>query len=138
MVVHSINALKNGARHIEVSSGDTDVVIFLGKFTDLIAESSDVHLFLTIHSGKGLKHFNVNNIYAALGEDRCRALPMFHSLTGHTHIIITLVQLVQHNNESFTGCDTTSSFMEKGKKDCMKVLDDQLTLTNALLHFERN
>ena len=84
LVVHTFNALLNGAKNIEIVSGDTDVaIIFIGKCHELLIECQDANISVSMPS---FRTFNINKIFEQLGENKCRALPMFHSLTGQNHI----------------------------------------------------
>jgi len=63
--------------------------------------------------GKDFRYYHINRLCADLGELVSISLPMFHCLTG---------------------CDTTSSFMNIGKKKAWKVWMNNLDLTDALVY----
>jgi hypothetical protein len=75
---------------------DTDVIVILiGKFNILKNICPAADIWVAFGVGKRFTYIPINSIAEALGEDKCVALPAFHS---------------------FTGCDTVSSFYGKGKK----------------------
>ena len=98
--IHVQHALQNGARNILVSTVDTDVIVILvGAYFSFLDTFPDMNIFVGFGTGK---HFKINSICQSLGKEKSRALPFFHT---------------------FTGCDTTSQFLGKGKKIRLGVLD---------------
>ena len=112
---------------IVVSSSDTDVLVFLLKFSQVI----DRTILFDTGMRNNRRLLNVNDIVSAKGSDICDVLPALHS---------------------FTGCDTTSAFVRRGKVTPLKVpekrsqfiatfgalgqdIDIQATTFNDLEHF---
>ena len=60
---------------------------------------------------KNYRFYSINAICASLGEQRSRALPVFHTLTG---------------------CDTTSAFKGKGKKSVWQAWQAYEEVTETL------
>jgi len=94
--VHVNDALKKGARNILVRTVDTDVVVLLVSiFCQLHSAFSDFNIWVGFGIGNHFRYYDINSICQNLGVQTCQALPFFHA---------------------FTGCDTTSQFLGKGKK----------------------
>lgn len=91
MFLHAKHAAIGGSKSINIVSSDTDaVVIGVAVFDDLNVD----HLWVTFGKGKDLLCIPIHDIVRSLGP-RSKALPFFHA---------------------FTGCDTMSAFVGKGKK----------------------
>lgn len=92
IILHCIHIRDNEPESLTiiVRSPDTDVLVLLTKYT------SDISRTILFDTGVGNKRrlLNVNEILADKGEDICSVLPAIHC---------------------FTGCDTTSAFVRKGK-----------------------
>ena len=67
--------------------------------------------------GKHFQYFHMNSICQYLGEEKSRGLPFFHA---------------------YTGCDTTSQFLGKGKKSCWEGWKSYSTVTEAFLSATAN
>ena len=95
--LHVSNALPD-AGAIMVRSPDTDVLVLLVKYCNKI------HLPILFDTGTGNKRrlLNVNDILKNKGEDICSVLPALHC---------------------FTGCDTTSAFVRRGKVAPVKLVE---------------
>ena len=114
IVVHLQHAVERGAKKILVRTVDTDVVVILvGQLPSLLLDYPDIDIWVAFGMGKNFCHYNINSICRNLGEDKSRALPLFHA---------------------YTGCDTTSCFLGKGKKSAWKVWKSHPDLTQAFLH----
>ena len=81
---------------IAVRSPDTDVLVLLLKFKNI-----DQTILFDTGTGNKRKLLNVKDIVSATGTDLCEVLPTLHC---------------------FTGCDTISAFMRRGKVAPLKVL----------------
>ena len=93
IALHLYNAMKNGARSILVRTVDSDVIVILvGLFSNFHPDTS---VWVAYGTGKFFRYYNINTIFQALGPEKSKALLFFHA---------------------FTGCDTTSQFLNKGKK----------------------
>jgi len=92
MFLHCLDASLEGSKSIAIKTVDTDIVVLgVSLFTSLNLDE----LWITFGTGKNLRHIPAHELCRTLGPDKSKALPMFHS---------------------FTGCDTVSCFMGKGKK----------------------
>ena len=79
----------------KVRTVDTDVVvILLGAFFELSQAQPLVDIWIAFGMSKNYRFYNINTMCNILGEQKSRAIPVFHSLTGS---------------------DTTSFFKGKGK-----------------------
>lgn len=83
LIRHAINLGKRGYMHIHVKTVDTDVVVLSGTGTGVS------QFFIDFGNGR---FFDILEISLELGEDICKGLPFFHTLSG---------------------CDTTSSLLRK-------------------------
>ena len=100
ILVHVRDALDKGGRSVLVRTVDTDVlVILIAQFHTLSSIWSGLSFWVAFGMGKNFQLLSVYTICEYLGKEKCRALPFFHA---------------------FTGCDTTSAFLGKGKKSAWK------------------
>lgn len=91
MFLHAKHAALGGSRSINIVSSDTDVVVIgVAVLEDLNVDA----LWVKFGKGKDLQWIPIHDIVRSLGP-RSKALPFFHA---------------------FTGCDTVSAFVGKGKK----------------------
>ena len=93
-----VNRKKPTQRYVymSVSTVDTDVVVLLvSVYWQLHGEFSDFDIWVAFGTGKHFRYYDINSVCQNLGVQTCQALPYFHA---------------------FTGCDTTSQFLGKGKK----------------------
>lgn len=94
--VHLKDAMEKGARKVFVRTVDTDVIVIIaGIFFELQRIYSDLDIWVAFGMGKNFQYYHMNAICQSLGEGKCTGLPFYHA---------------------FTGCDTTSQFLGKGKK----------------------
>jgi len=92
LLLHCLHAAGCGMKRIIIRTVDTDVVVLAVAFFGRLSVEK-----LWIHFGMG-KHtlvIAVHDLVTVLAAEKCRALPVFHALTG---------------------CDTVSCFLGKGKK----------------------
>ena len=82
---------------IVIRSPDNDVFILLISYSHLVAQK----LVFDTGSGNYRRLINIHEVASSIGHNISLALPAFHA---------------------FTGCDTTSSFVRKGKKTPLKVM----------------
>ncbi len=73
-------------------------------------------LWVAFGTGKNYRVISAHGIYAAIGVDKCLALPMFHA---------------------FTECDTVSSFSGRGKKTAWETWNVFPEVTDAFLSLMR-
>jgi hypothetical protein len=91
MFLHAKHAAIGGSKSINIISSDTDVVVIgVAVFGDLNVD----HIWMTFGKGKDLRWIPIHDIVRSLSP-RSKELPFFHA---------------------FTGCDTVSAFVGKGKK----------------------
>lgn len=110
-IISKIQSRKN----IVVRCNDTDVlIILLGNFHK-VSKDSKIWIEAGLFKNNTLRYVNVNQIFNTLGEDLCRALPGFHA---------------------FTGCDTTSSFFNKGKLVPFRVMERSVEFVKYFKTFE--
>ena len=111
LFLHAMEAAREGLSKLMVKTVDTDVVVIaISVYRRLGVEE------LWVEFGAGMHHrfIPVHEIASTLGEDRCRALPGFHS---------------------FTGCDQVSSFAYKSKTTawhCWNAFDEVTSAFRAL------
>lgn len=92
MLLHVLNASNCGIKRVMIRTVDTDVVVIsVSKWDTLQLDE----LWIQFGVGTKTRYIAIHEIASSLGIDWCKALPFFHS---------------------FTGCDTTSSFVGHGKK----------------------
>ena len=109
MFLRLLDGAQRGHRKVYIRTVDNDIVaIALGHFANLgLAE-----LWIGFGSRKNFQMIPVHAVANQLGPRKCLALPLFHS---------------------FTGCDTTSSFLGIGKKTAWAAWDAYPQLTDTLL-----
>ena len=118
LIVHVQDAVKNGFRTCLVRTVDTDVIVILvGKFYFFKTLCADIDIWVAFGTGKHFMYYHINYICHMLGEDKCLALPVFHSLTGS---------------------DTTSAFFGRGKKMAWGAWNCYPDVTEALTYMALN
>ena len=94
-----IHALQQGMKSVKVRTADTDVIAILvamvDAFFDLKLTHPCVDIWVAFGTGKSFEYLNSKAISSHIGVAKARALLMFYALTG---------------------CDTTSAFKGRGKK----------------------
>ena len=114
ILVHVKDALAKGARSVLVRTVDTDVVVILvAQFHTFSLTWPGTSFWVAFGMGKHFQLLSINSICEYLGEQKCRALPFFHA---------------------FTGCDTTSAFLGKGKKSAWEAWNAYPDVTEAFLY----
>ena len=100
IILHCMHISKTTPKttHIIVRSPDTDVLVLLLKY------AQNIHPVVLFDTGTGNKRrlLNVKQIVEVKGSDLCSVLPALHC---------------------FTGCDTVSAFVRRGKLTPLKVLE---------------
>lgn len=99
MILHCFHIARHlySSGAIIIRSPDTDVFVLLMKYSQNI----DIPLFMDTGYGDKRRLISVKAAVQATGSELCNALLSFHA---------------------FTGCDTTSSFMRKGKVGPLRLL----------------
>ena len=83
IIVHILHALHQGMNTFKVRTVDTDVVvILLGAFFELSQAQPLVDIWIAFGMSKNYRFYNINTMCNILGEQKSRAIPVFHSLTG--------------------------------------------------------
>ena len=101
--VHVLNALNKGYNQVSICTADTDVVILMGQFPDLIT----MHLSASILFGLDWAWGKISRICGSLGPKTSRSLRIFHSFTGcdtnfHFQFSFKIWDIVKmHKNRSF-------------------------------------
>ena len=114
IVVHLQDALANGSTTCLVRMVDTDVVvIIIGKFHALPTKHPTADIWIAFGTGKNFTYIHINAICNALGKCKSMSLPIFHC---------------------FTGCDTTSAFLGKGKKSAWEAWNSYPEVTQAFVN----
>ena len=109
MLLHASHAAQHGHHAILIRTVDTDVVVLAVSLVQ--GWKSDDKLWLAFGTGHSFRYLAAHEIAAELGQEKARALPMFHALTG---------------------CDTVSSFARHGKKTAWEIWKVLPELTEAL------
>ncbi|KAG1703660.1 Copine-4 [Nymphon striatum] len=118
ILVHILDALKNGAKSFFVRAVDTDVIVILaGHFYQLTNAYGPLDVWVGFGIGKNFRCYHVNSICEQLGERKANALPLFYA---------------------FTRCETTSSFSGKGKKTAWKAWKSYQEATDAFFYMKEN
>ena len=92
MLLHAVDAANKGYRRIILRTVDTDVLVLA---VSTVVQLEDTEIWVAFGTGKHLRYIPVHDVAQQLGNEKARALPMFHA---------------------FTGCDSVSSFAGRGKK----------------------
>jgi hypothetical protein len=58
---------------------DTDVLVLAISIFHVVSVD---HLWMAFGTGKNFRYLPIHEIAMKLGSDRCRALPLFHAITG--------------------------------------------------------
>uniref|UniRef100_A0A8C4Q915 Tesmin/TSO1-like CXC domain-containing protein n=1 Tax=Eptatretus burgeri TaxID=7764 RepID=A0A8C4Q915_EPTBU len=83
MVVHVLHAWESDYKAIQIRSVDTDVlVIFIGKFHQILERYPDSNISVALGFGKDFKIYPLNTVCEKVGLSRSRCLHLFHALTG--------------------------------------------------------
>ena len=107
--LHLFHAAQQGHSKAFIRTVDSDaVIIAVGHFGSL----SVMELWIGFGIGKAFQHIPVHEITQTLGPEKSLSCPLFHS---------------------FTGCDTTSTFLGIGKKTAWAAWQAYPDLTETLL-----
>jgi len=95
--LHVADQIRCGHKEVMIRTVDTDVVVIaVGLFYQLGANK----LWISFGTGQNHRYISIHDLAHALGPDNSQSLLFFYS---------------------FTGCDTTSAFANKGKKTAWSV-----------------
>ena len=107
MLLHASHACNEGFSSILIKSSDTDVKVLAVYFKERIQS----RLFILSGTKNRSRCVDIGEISNNLGKELCAALPGLHA---------------------FTGCDTTSAFVGKGKKKGLDLLEKSETALAAM------
>ncbi|MES9879584.1 MAG: TCR domain-containing protein, partial [Sedimenticola sp.] len=98
LLLHAKDAAADGYRRVMLRTVDTDVVVLS---IALFAQTNLTELWISFGTGKNRRQIPIHTIARTLGPEKASSLLMFHT---------------------FTGCDQTSFFVNKGKKTAWETL----------------
>ncbi|GFS11755.1 hypothetical protein ElyMa_003094000 [Elysia marginata] len=81
IVVHLVHALQDGAKTVKVRTVDTDVVVLVGVFHDLLTAYPFADVWIAFGMGKHFQFIHLNGKCASLGVRKSKALPLFHAFS---------------------------------------------------------
>ena len=114
ILLHLSHAASQGHEIALVRTVDSDVVVLAIHWFESLGLSE---LWICFGSGKKIRDIPIHVLSAQLGDARCKALLLFHSLTG---------------------CDTVSHFLGCGKKTAWSAWQNTSDLTDALIEITRD
>ncbi|KAK3742923.1 hypothetical protein QZH41_015294 [Actinostola sp. cb2023] len=109
ILLHVLDASLSGHRKIMIRTIDTDVVVLAISIFHVISVDE---LWISYGTGRNFRYLAIHEIATKLGQERSRALPLFHAITG---------------------CDTVSFFAGRGKKTAWEIWNVCPDLTNVLV-----
>jgi hypothetical protein len=98
VILYAMHAMDEGFRYVRVISPDSDIFFILLHYA---LKLNEVTLLFDTGTGNNKKLLNVSQIAAGYGQEYCTALMCLHA---------------------FTGCDSTSAFVGKGKAKPIKTM----------------
>ena len=107
--LHLVDAIRNEACTFLIRTVDTDVVV-LSVYAASIFPLTKI--YVAFGKGSSFRYITSHTITSSIGYNKSQCLPIFHS---------------------FTGCDTTSHFVGKGKKICWQIWDKYPDISNVFL-----
>ena len=107
MLLHASHASSNGHECVVIKSPDTDVAVISCAFSHINAR-----LLFCTGTKQRQRYIDITAVGRPLSEDVCKALPGMHA---------------------FTGCDSTSAFVGKGKKQAFQLLESDQEMCNAIM-----
>lgn len=109
IILHCVHAAIKVRKKIIVRSVDTDVVVLvIANYHKLAVDE----LWIAFGSGSSFRYLPVHLYASAMGQEKARALPIFHAITG---------------------CDTVSSFYGRGKKSAWEAMTSYELATRVFL-----
>jgi len=97
ILLHAADMVNDGLTRILIRTVDTDVVVLSVAFCHKLCCEQ---LWLAFGTGQRFRYISAHDLASALGRQQACALPVFHA---------------------FTGCDTVSAFVGRGKKTCWEM-----------------
>jgi len=110
MMLHAAHAAHAGRSKITTRTVDTDVVVLAVALACTLDKEDEV--WVSFGTGKAFRFLATHEMMRALGPEKAQALPMFHALTG---------------------CDTVSSFADRGTRTAWEVWTSVPEFTQVLI-----
>ena len=79
LFLHAAHCVRNGHRQLLIRSVDTDVVVIAISTFHMISPDE---LWIAFGMRKHYRLIPIHELTETLGEEKCKALPFFHSFTG--------------------------------------------------------
>ena len=109
IILHAAHCARLGHQKVAIRTVDTDVLVLaVAAFQFLQLQE----LWIAFGTKHNLKYIPVHSIAETLGDEKSKALPMFHALTG---------------------CDSVSAFSHKGKKTALDTWTAYPAITNTFV-----
>jgi hypothetical protein len=110
MLLHALDMVASGKQTLLIKTVDTDVVVLCVSF---FTRLSCQQLWVAFGVGKHFRYIPIHELVHALGPLKSLALAFFHA---------------------FTGCDTVSAFVGRGKKTCWEIWKKYPEVTDTFMH----
>ena len=108
--LHLVDAItRSEACTFLIRTVDTDVVVLSIYAASILPLTK---IYVAFGKGSSFRYIASHTITSSIGYNKSQCLPTFHS---------------------FTGCDTTSYFVGKGKKTCWQIWDKYPDISNVFL-----
>ncbi|KAK3731974.1 hypothetical protein QZH41_003373 [Actinostola sp. cb2023] len=101
IMLHAQDACQSGHKKIAIRTNDTDVVVLA---ISMVNQVNADEIWLAFGTGKTFRYLAAHQISAELGENKAKALPMFHALTAKletTRNLFTHWKRFYHNWENY-------------------------------------
>ena len=110
LLLHAAHAAANGYSNVALRSPDTDVAVLPYS----VRYDIDAHLYFKTGTKARTRIISIDQLTACHGKTVCRAHPSLHA---------------------FTGCDSTSTFIRRGKKSALALmtLEENVAVRRAML-----
>ena len=82
IIPHAMHAARAGYKRIVVLSSDTDVLVLLIYYWNVLNEQGLEEVWIRAGVGNSVRHIPVHTLCAKLGSDVCRILPSVHAISG--------------------------------------------------------
>ena len=107
ILLHASHAAPQGHKCIIIRSPDTDIAVLACSFSHTI----EARILFCTGTKQRLRYIDVTAIGTSLDAEVCQALPGMHA---------------------FTGCDSTSAFVGKGKKQAFQLVKSDRDMCNIM------
>ncbi|KAE8745985.1 hypothetical protein FOCC_FOCC007347 [Frankliniella occidentalis] len=116
LILHVADMVTHGARKVKIRTVDSDVLVLAVSFYGQLQQAGLSELWVEIGTGPRHRYIAAHAIAVHLGDQQATALRGFHA---------------------FSGCDTVSAFVGKGKKSCWKTWNSNLQTTPAFFELSQ-